>query len=123
MLPPLREHGAERVLEPEAVPGALADLDVGQQPEQGAAPIGPTPGVRPIETLVASPRQALRETAHEVTPHLLRAQLAGPRASLLPPSRAGMPAVRAPARRAGRAARGKAAGSPRPWHRFEVVHG
>jgi len=63
---PLCDHGAERILEPEKVPGALADLDVGQQPEQGAAPVGPAPGVRPIEALVASPRQTLREAAHEV---------------------------------------------------------
>ena len=67
------------MLEAEAVPGALADLHVGEQPEQCPAPVGAAPGVRPIETFVTLPRQPLRKAAHQVAPHLLRAQLAGPR--------------------------------------------
>src|SRR5204863_8355312 len=78
--PSLPHRGAERVLEPEAVSGLLTDLDIREQPEERAAPVGAAPGVRLVETLVAPLRQPLRKTAHQIAPHLLGAQLANPRA-------------------------------------------
>src|SRR6266478_6238956 len=77
---PLRYHGAKRVLEPEAIAGALPDLHVGEQPEQRAAPVGAAPGMRSIEALVARLGETLRQAAHEVAPHSPGAQLADPRA-------------------------------------------
>src|SRR5439155_9263033 len=78
--PSTRHKRPKRVLESEAVAGPLPDLGVGEQPEQRAAPVGAAPGVRLIESLVASLGEPLRQSAHEVPPHLLRAQLTGPRA-------------------------------------------
>ena len=71
------ENAAQRVLQAEVVCGALADLDVGQQTEQGPAPVGPAPGGGVVQSAIAAPRQPLREPNHEVAPHPFGAQLPG----------------------------------------------
>ena len=53
------------------------DFHVGQQTEERAAPVRPTPGMSEIESAVARLGQPLRQIAHEVGPNLSRLQIAG----------------------------------------------
>jgi hypothetical protein len=50
------EDAAKGVLEPEAILRPLPDLDVGEEIEERAAPVGPAPGRRAIEALVTGGR-------------------------------------------------------------------
>jgi hypothetical protein len=64
------QHTWQRVLEAAPIVRLLADLDVGQQPEERAAPIGASPGARAVEPAVTRAGQALRQTVDELSPHL-----------------------------------------------------
>ena len=65
-------HAAHRVLQAEAIIGALADFDIGEQAEHRAAPIFASPGAGVVEALVAGLRQALWHVAHHRLPDFLR---------------------------------------------------
>src|SRR4051794_37587152 len=68
---------AERLLEPHAVLGALVDLDVGEEPEERAAPVDAAPRVRVIETTIARAGQSVRKPLGEAAPGVLLRQEAG----------------------------------------------
>ena len=62
---------------PTVIAGLFADLDIGQQAEHGAAPIGASPAVGAVEAAVARLGQALLHVAQHVAPDLLRGELPG----------------------------------------------
>ncbi len=56
--------------------GFAANLSIGDETEQGSSPVRPTPGMRVVQSLVASRGFALVHVVHHVAPDLLRGQLA-----------------------------------------------
>ena len=71
---------AQRVVEGAAVVRALADLHVGQQVEERAAPVGPAPAPRAVQPAVARAREPLGQAGHETGPGVFRRDLPGARA-------------------------------------------
>ena len=56
--------------------GLLADADVGEEPEEGAAPVGAAPGVGVVEAAVAGFGEAVGHAFDEVAPEALFGDLA-----------------------------------------------
>ena len=73
---PPRES-AQRLFQAFGIGGAPIDCYVGQQTEEGSAPVGPAPGMSEIESAVARLGQPLGHITHEVGPNLSRLQVAG----------------------------------------------
>ena len=69
--------GSEGLLEALTVSGLLAEFDVSEEAEAGAAPVGAGPGWGMVETAVAVAWIALRHVADHVGPDELLIELAG----------------------------------------------
>jgi len=70
-------NGAQRILQAEPQPGALSNLDVGEQAEHRSAPVRAPPGVRLIEPSVSCRRQATRHHPQLFHPHIFLAAVGG----------------------------------------------
>ena len=71
------EDAAQRILQAHAIVGLLPDADIGHQAKHCSAPVGASPRVGAVETLIAGLRFALRHVAHHVRPHVFSGELAG----------------------------------------------
>src|SRR5207245_1712876 len=67
-----------RVRKAAPVPALLPYPHVGEQPEEGAAPISSAPFLRAVQAGVASPREPLGQAVHEIGPYLVFGQSAQP---------------------------------------------
>jgi hypothetical protein len=71
------EDRTQRILQAEVIVTALADLDIGDQAEQRATPIGACPARRVVETAILRARQSIGHLQNKLSPDTLRRELPG----------------------------------------------
>lgn len=74
---PSVDDGAQGLLKALLVVGLFAELDVGEEAEAGASPVGAGPGGSAVESAVAGLWIALRHVADHVGPDGFLSELAG----------------------------------------------